>query len=231
MYHGWLEQQPSAGTRHDIACMCSTSEDPCTLCDTSQGGTGQATLSAICLCWGALLTMRSTQELLDCQEDNNMGQAYEACQGTAYEAWLKSGSASLAAITMGRSGSPLARQPTQLQVRPACGCMHNKASLGSTQRSSPRKAHLEGGGQAPGASCLDMYTAECHLDLHVLQAGLRLSFRLAGNGASVPALLCYVIWACLGLVIAGRLKFNAWSPAAGPHYSRLVLVGCLCYKD
>ena len=56
------------------------------------------------------------QELLDCQEDNNMGQAYEACQGTAYEAWLKSGSASLAAITMGRSGSPLVQQPTQRQV-------------------------------------------------------------------------------------------------------------------
>ena len=45
-----------------------------------------------------------------------MGQAYEACQGTAYEAWLKSGSASLAAITLGQPGSTVAQQPTQRQV-------------------------------------------------------------------------------------------------------------------
>ena len=57
------------------------------------------------------------QELLDCQDADNIGQAYEACQGTAYEAWLKSGSASLAALNMGSASSaPAPAQSSQRMV-------------------------------------------------------------------------------------------------------------------
>ena len=82
-----------------------------------------STLSAICLCWGALLTTQNMQELLHRQKDNNMGQACEA--------WLKAGSAFLAAITMRHYGTPHAQQPTQRQVLAAWLCTRLTAILGS----------------------------------------------------------------------------------------------------